>query len=207
MPGLLDVLKKIAIAMVAGACMAAAALSQVTLTGAKLSTADQAGLLYASNFGQWQVPAGNLGQYSWNNGSYCMPTVGSVYPGITINAFTVGTPVEIVDIDTPIHNEIVTPTAVTISWVGTDPVSCSISITPVYGHNHFYFISATGGLQEAINWAGTTPYQVIVTPDWSLLGGITSTITSATGNANVTILDDRTACSIAYLWSGDHSGK
>jgi hypothetical protein len=202
MPGLLDVLKKIAIAMVAGACMAAAALSQVTLTGAKLSTADQAGLLYASNFGQWQVPAGNLGQYSWNNGSYCMPTVGSVYPGITINAFTVGTPVEIVDIDTPIHNEIVTPTAVTISWVGTDPVSCSISITPVYGHNHFYFISATGGLQEAINWAGTTPYQVIVTPDWSLLGGITSTITSATGNANVTILDDRTACSIAYLWSG-----
>jgi hypothetical protein len=176
--------------------------AQVTPTGAKLSTADQAGLLYASNFGQWRMPVGNLGQYSWDNGSYCMPTVGSVYPGITINAFTVGTPVEIVDMDTPSHNEIVTPTAVTISWVGSDPVSCSISITPVYGHNHFYFTSATGGLQEAINWAGTTPYQVIVTPDWSLLGGITSTITSATGNANVTILDDRTACSVAYLWSG-----
>ena len=185
--------------LIAGALCAAGLAAQVTPVGPKLSGADQGGILYASNFGQWQVPAGNLGQYSWNNGSYCQPTVGSVYPGITINGFATGTPVEIVDMDTPSHDEIVTPMAY---YLAPNLSSCSISITPLYGHNHFHFVSATAGLQEALNWAGATSYTVILTPDWTLLGGTTGMITAAQGNANVTILDQRNAAAVVYTWNG-----
>ena len=173
------------------------AVSQVTPGGPKLGNSYVAGILVASNFGQWRVPPGNLGQYSWNNGSFCQPTVGAYSPAITMNAFTVGTPVWIIDMGTPAHSEIVTPTSVTIL-----PQSCSINISPVYGHNNFYFATATGGLQEALNWAGTGPYIVQVTPDWTLLGGTTGMLTAATGTPAVSILDERSACLIPYLWNG-----
>lgn len=171
--------------------------AQVTPTGARQTPSNLGGELFASNFGQWRVPKGNLGQYSWNAGSYCQPTVGAFSPGITINAFAVGTAVQIIDLDNPSMNETVTPTSVTITTQ-----SCSINIAPAHGHNNFYFTSATGGLQEAINWAGSTVYVVILTPDWALLGGSTGTITSAAGNSSVSILDQRVSSAVTYAWSG-----
>jgi hypothetical protein len=88
-------LKKIATVMLAGAGMAAAALSQVAPNTVLQGTPDVAGLLYASNFGQWQVPRGDLGQYSWKESSYCYAST----QGFTFYAFSVGAPVKIVDLD------------------------------------------------------------------------------------------------------------
>jgi hypothetical protein len=178
-------------------CLLAACVTlqaqQITPSGPRNGFSYQAGQLYASNFGQWQVVQGNLGPFSWNNVSYCLPTEG----GTIFNAFTVGTPVMIVDRITPANSEIVTPTAVRLL-----DSSCSIDVAPVHGHTSFYFTSATGGLQEALNWARTTTYTVLITPDWTLLGGLTSTITSAQGNTSVSIQDQRTACFTGYLWNG-----
>jgi len=155
--------------------------------------ANQAGLLYASNFSSWTVPQGNVGPYSWSNPQQCTVTSG----GISFKAFTVGTPVTLVDTVNSAHTEVVTPTAVNVSGAG-----CSITINPIYSHNSFFFTTSTGGLQEAINWAGQQLYSVILTPDWIRAGGVTADITAATGNANVSILDQRNSCLIAYAWSG-----
>lgn len=192
------------LACILGACLGLCepAWAQITPPGPRPGTSDFAGLLYASNFGQWSAPQPNLGQYSWNKAAACQPTAG----GTIFNAFTVGSPVTLIDLDTPSHNEVVTPTSVTIvpavGQPNLNPGSCSISIAPVYGHNHYYFKTATAGLQEAINWALAGAYQVILTPDWTALGGVTGTITSASGNASVTIEDQRNPCLIAYLWGG-----
>ncbi|MGA2890325.1 MAG: SGNH/GDSL hydrolase family protein [Terracidiphilus sp.] len=171
----------------------------VTLPVPVTGQGNLAGLLFASNFGQWQIPKGNLGTYSWNAAAYCYAhTV-----GVTFLAFTVGTPITLVDTANSANTEIVTPTAVSIVQpTGSSPGSCAITIAPIYPHTAYYYTSATAGLQEVITWAGTTAYNVIVTPDWSLLGGTTAMITSAKGNAQVTILDERTSQTVGYTWSG-----
>ena len=152
-----------------------------------------AGILWASNFGQWAVPQGNTGQFSWSVPSQCNATAS----GIPLNpVFKVGTPITIKD-QVPANTEIVTPSAVYISGSG-----CSITVSPVNKHNTFALISATAGLQEAINYASGLNYQVILTPDWSRLGGTTGMITAATGSAAVSIEDARSPCLVAYLWSG-----
>ena len=152
-----------------------------------------AGLLYASNFGLWQVPQGNTGQYSWSSPSFC--TVSAA--GIPLApVFAVGTPVFIKD-HVVANSEIVTPSAINVGGAG-----CSITVSPVNKHNTFTLTSATGGLQEAINYAHALPYQVILTPDWSRLGGTTGMILAAKGNSNVQILDQRGSCLTAYIWSG-----
>lgn len=181
-------LKKIAIVMLAGAGMAAAALSQVTPNTVLQGTPDVAGLLYASNFGQWQVPRGDLGQYSWKESSYCYAST----QGFTFQAFSAGAPVKIVDLDNSAHTETVTPTAV--STFG----GCSLTINPVYGHNNFYLTSGTAGLQDALNWAGQGNFLVVLTPDWTTLGGTTAMITSAHAGTNTTILDQRTSSAVVY---------
>ena len=152
-----------------------------------------AGLLYASNFGLWQVPQGNTGQFSWSSPSFC--TVQAA--GIPLNpVFAVGSPIFIKD-QVVANSEIVTPSAINVGGAG-----CSITVSPVNKHNTFTLTSATGGLQEAINYAHALPYQVILTPDWSRLGGTTGMILAAKGNSNVQILDQRGSCSTAYIWSG-----
>ncbi len=152
-----------------------------------------AGILWASNFGQWAVPQGNTGQFSWSVPSQCNATAS----GIPLNpVFKVGTPITIKD-QVPANTEIVTPSAVYISGSG-----CSITVSPVNKHNTFTLTSATAGLQEAINYAAGLPYEVILTPDWSRLGGTTAMIAAATGNANVTIIDQRTSVLVAYTWNG-----
>lgn len=154
---------------------------------------NSAGVLFASSFGQWQVPQGNLSSFSWSNPSAC--TVSGA--GIILRpVFAVGTPINIVDAN-PLHNETVTPTAVTIGASG-----CSITVATTYTHYSFYITSGTGGLQEAINWAAGLPYQIWLTTDWQRIGGTTGMITAAKGNTNVTISDQRTACAVGYAWNG-----
>src|ERR1035437_7672154 len=154
---------------------------------------NDAGLLYASNFGQWSVPQGNTGQFSWSVPSLCTVTASNI-PLRPV--FAVGTPITIKD-QVPANSEIVTPSAVYTSGVG-----CSITVSPINQHNSFVLTSATAGLQEAINYAHGLPYQVILTPDWARLGGTTAMITAATGNTNVTIFDQRTSVLVAYTWNG-----
>lgn len=156
------------------------------------------GILYAGSFGQWQVPAGNVGPYSWNNPAFCKTDADGFY----LNPiFQAGTPITIVDTGNPAHTEIVTPTAFSIGTWG-----CSITVAPVYQHNTYYLTSGTGGLQEAINFAKSLPYVVILTPDWSRLGGITSMITAAQGSTPVSILDQRTSCFVSYAWGSSTYG-
>ena len=117
--------------------------------------------------------------------------------GATFYAFTIGVPVEIIDTGNPANNESVTPSNVNIGTSG-----CSISVHPSHVHNSFYFQSATGGLNEALVFAGQQNYEIWLTPDWTRLGGSTGLITSATGNTNVTIMDARTAVIVPYIWGG-----
>ena len=153
-----------------------------------------AGILYASNFGLWSVPQGNVGNFSWSSPNSC-----KVSPaGLNLTpAFAVGTPITIVDAN-PAHTEIVNVTGVTSSGAG-----CSITTAPTsYAHNSFYLASSTCGLQESINWAAGLPYMVIASPDWQRMGCTTSTITSAKGNYNVSILDARSSILVEYTWNG-----
>ena len=182
------------------ACVVSAgAQSPVTPNVPRVSSGNVAGLLYASNFGQWQVPKGNLGQYSWNSSSYCYANT----VGVTFPAFTVGTPLLLVDEVNSAVSEFVTPTIVTAIPAGPGTTgSCAITVAPVNPHTYFHFTSGTYGLQEAINWAGRNVYTVILTPDWALLGGTTGMITAATGNTSVSILDQRTAGAFVYTWNG-----
>lgn len=183
-------LKKIAMVVIVGVGLSMSALAQVTPALAQVTpavplqgTPDVAGLLYASNFGQYQVPRGDLGQYSWKDSSHCYATT----QGITFQAFSAGAPVKIVDLDNSAHTEIVTPTAV--STVG----GCSVTMNPTYGHNNFYLTSGTAGLQEALNWAGSSAFVVELTPDWTTLGGTTAMISSSTLGAKSSIIDERSA--------------
>jgi lysophospholipase L1-like esterase len=160
-----------------------------------------AGLLYASNFGQWQVPQGNLGTYSWNSYAYCYANT----VGVTFQAFTMGTPIKIVDVGNPSATEIVTPSAVSIvPPAGLSMGSCSITIAPANPHSNYYYTSATAGLQEAINWAktSTNTYDVVLTPDWTTLGGTTAMVTAASGNFSTPIIDERTGSVGGYSWNG-----
>lgn len=153
-----------------------------------------AGTLYASNFSGWTVPSGNNGPFSWSSSQVCTYTTTN---NATFQPFIVGSPIRIVDTSNPALSETVTPTAVNILGSG-----CSITVAPVNTHYSFYLTSATAGLQEAINFANNNLYTVLVTPDFTRLGGTTSTITGAKGNTNVTILDERNAVIVAYTWNG-----
>ncbi len=154
---------------------------------------NDAGLLYASSFGQWSVPQGNTGQFSWSSPTFC--TVPA--DGIPLSpVFAVATPVLIKD-QVPANTETVAPSAVNVGGS-----SCSITVSPSHKHNTFTLQSGTAGLQEAINYAHGLPYVIILTSDWTRLGGTTGMIAAANGNANVSIIDERNSCFVAYSWSG-----
>lgn len=159
--------------------------------------ADLAGLLYAANFGHWQVPQGNNGGYSWTSPLMCVAVSG----GIAFPVFNTNAPVTIVDTGNPSNTETVTPTAVQSGVWG-----CAVSLPATHAHKTFYLQSGTAGLQEALNWAAGTNAVVIVTPDWSTLGGTTGMITSAVAGANTTILDMRTSTAIPYSGSTPSAG-
>lgn len=153
------------------------------------------GLLFASNFNEWSIPEGTTptnSQIQWTNNKMCQPTSG----GTTFQAFQVGSPITIVDANTA-NSEVVTVTNFNSNTYG-----CQIQAVMTHTHYSYRIQSATQGLQEAINAANSLPYQVVVTPDWQRMGGVTSQIINAKGNFNVTILDQRSSVIVPYIWNG-----
>jgi hypothetical protein len=101
--------------------------------------------------------------------------------------------VTIVDLANSANTETVTPTLV--SYLGS---GCSVALPATHAHSNYYLQSGTLGLQEALNFAGSGHFVVILTPDWQTMGGTTGMITSATAGSGTTVLDMRTSTPISY---------
>jgi hypothetical protein len=152
------------------------------------------GQIIASQYGHWQVAGYAPDTYTF------APTACRVQGGSSFfPAFTVGTPVRIVD-GNPLYDETVTPTNVVLN-----NTTCTISIHPAFHHNlPFYLTSATGGLQEAINANATNPdtNTIILNNAWYQLGGTSSMIASVRGFAQLGLIDITTVPSDWYQWNG-----
>jgi hypothetical protein len=101
--------------------------------------------------------------------------------------FSTTAPITIVDVGTPANTETVTPSQV--SYIGA---GCSVSLPATHSHSNYYLQSGTLGLQEALNWAGSSYAIVVLTPDWTAMGGTTAMQNAAVIGTNTTILDQRT---------------
>ncbi len=157
------------------------------------------GQIIASQYGKWRVPG-----YAANTYSSFAPTSCRVQGGSSFFfAFTVGTPVTLVD-GNPARSETLVPTAT----VETD-VSCSVTIAPVNDHElPYYFTSGTGGLQEALNQNLTTPETNTVILDSAWYGQVggpaaaAAAIASAKGSAMLGLVDITTVPTTFYAWNG-----
>ncbi len=154
------------------------------------------GQIIASQYGTWRIAG-----YAANNYTFA-PTSCRVQGGASyFNAFTPGVPVEIVD-GNPALSEEVTPTSV----VNNNQI-CSITISPENSHQlPWYIRSATGGLQEAINenLKGSTANTVVLDSHWYQIGGSSSVISSVTGSAKLGLVDITTTPFTWYSWNGSH---
>ena len=157
------------------------------------------GQIIASQYGRWKVPG-----YAPNTYSSFAPDSCRVQGGASFFfAFTVGTPITIVDGD-PSMNETVTPTSTVES-----NVSCAITIAPVNSHQvPFYLTSATGGLQEALNQNLTTPQTNTIILDsafYQLVGGAANAATiiaAAQGSIKLGLEDVTQVPTVWYQWNG-----
>ena len=143
--------------------------------------ADIAGQLYAANFAHWTIKPSELG-LSWTSASQCYGTSG----GINFKLFSTSAPITIVDVGVPANTETVTPSIASYNGAG-----CSVGLPATHTHSNYYLQSGTLGLQEALNWAGSSYAQVVLTPDWTAMGGTSGMISAAVVGANTTILDQR----------------
>jgi len=184
---------------VAVACLAmtAGVRAQTPVNG----PANIGNLLYASNFAGWTVAQGNNGPFAWSSPQVCTSATSG---GVQFKPFVVGSSIRIMDSAIPSHSENVNITTVNITGSG-----CQIGTsTPAYQHYSFYLATATGGLQEAINYAnqnfaGASPSAVVyATPAWSQIGGTTSMIVNAKGSTAVSIWDQRSSIPVPYTWNG-----
>lgn len=149
------------------------------------------GQAIATQYAQWRVPSYSPNSYNFP------PTVCSITAGKqnVSPIFATNAPLKIVD-PNPALTETVTP-----SGVMYNQQACAINIAPVNQHSSFTLVSGTCGLQESINAQQGLASVIIITPDFSSpLGCSTSTITNAQGNANVSILDERSAVIVPYTW-------
>jgi hypothetical protein len=157
------------------------------------------GQIIASQYGKWKVPG-----YAPNTYSSFAPDSCRVQGGASFFfAFTVGTPITIVDAS-PSLTETVIPTATVQS-----NVSCAVTIAPVNSHQvPFYLTSATGGLQEALNQNLTTPQTNTVILDntfYQLVGGAANAaavIAAAQGSAKLGLVDVTQVPTVWYQWNG-----
>jgi hypothetical protein len=157
------------------------------------------GQIVASQYGRWRVPGYQANTYNSFAPNSCRVQGGASF----FEAFTVGTPVEIVD-SQPSMSEVVVPT----SAVQTN-VTCSVTIAPVNDHQvPFYFTSATGGLQEALNNNLTSPQSNTVILDnafYQLLPAGTSAaavIGLVKGGPTLGLIDITTTPTNWYRWNG-----
>ena len=152
------------------------------------------GQIIASQYGQFRVQGYAPDTYTF------APTACRVQGGASFfPAFTVGTPILIVD-GNPALSEVVTPTQVTIN-----SNTCVILVAPVHHHSlPFYLTSATGGLQEAINSNLTSPNPntIVLNNSWYSLGGDSTVIANAKGSPNLGLIDVTSLPSTWYRWNG-----
>jgi hypothetical protein len=186
-------MKRLIAVLAVGLALAAASFAQTTNSTASNSQpaagpANVAGLLYAANFAHWTASPTPQGT-RWDNPGQCFGASG----GVTFPLYATNAPVTIVDLATSSWTETVTPSLVNYSGSG-----CSVALPATHPHANYYLKSGTAGLQEALNWAGGGNYVVILTPDWSTLGGTTGMITAAAAGTNTTVLDMRTSTAVAY---------
>ena len=185
--------------LAAGILLAASsllAIAQADAPGASVTAqangpANVAGLLYAANFAHWTASPTDMGNH-WTNPAQCYGTSG----GITYPIFGTGQPITIVDNGVPANTETVTASRATYTGSG-----CSVSLPATHPHSNYYLKSGTAGLWEAINWINAAPAVIVLTPDWTALGGTTAMITASSPGANTTILDQRTSAAVAYSGS------
>jgi hypothetical protein len=166
---------------------------------AELRAQNIEGQIIASEYGKWRVPGYAANTYSSFAPSSCRVQGGASF----FFAFTPGTSLSIVDAN-PSLTETVTPSAVVNS-----NVACAVSIAPVNDHQlPFYFASATGGLQEALNQNLTNPQANTVILDntfYQSVGGaanVATIIAAAQGNANLGLIDVTQVPTVWYRWNG-----
>ena len=153
-------------------------------------------ILYAADFGKWSLPQGTSptnGMIQWQATQCTVPSLGFVFV-----APKVGRPLFIRD-SNPALSETVIPSSVIIN-----NSSCTVAATMAHTHYTYQVYSGTGGLQEAIDYELTASAGALValTTDWTVNGGTTGMLSSATGNTGVSLIDERTSCFKAYNWGG-----
>ncbi len=165
------------------------------VTGFPHAQAQSAGQIIAAQYGEFRVTGSTIGGFSFPPAT-CQVSGG----GQNFAAFSVGTPVKIVD-SNPNFTEVASPSSVYIS-------ACSINMTTVYNHvPPFYLTSGTGGLQEAIRANQTTngPNTILLNTEWYKLiapGNAASIIASVQGIADLGLQDITTTPNTFYQWNG-----
>src|ERR1700733_10057907 len=154
-----------------------------------------AGQIVAAQYGEFKVTGLTLGGFSFPPAT-CQVSAG----GKNFAAFSVGTPIKIVD-SNPNLTEVATPSSV---YIG----ACSLNMATVYNHvPPFYLTSGTGGLQEAINANQTTngPNTILLNTEWYKLiapGNAATIIASVQGIADLGLEDITTTPYTFYQWTG-----
>jgi hypothetical protein len=157
--------------------------------------AQSAGQIIAAQYGEFRVTGSTIGGFSFPPAT-CQVSGG----GQNFAAFSVGTPIKIVD-GNPNLTEVATPTSVYIN-------ACSVNMTTAHPHvPPFFLTSGTGGLQEAINANQTTngPNTILLNAEWYQLiapGNAVSVIASVKGIPDLGLEDITTTPYTFYQWNG-----
>ena len=146
----------------------------------------------ATAYGKWTVAG-----YAPNSFTFAPASCMVTGPSGNFVPFSTTAPILVVDAN-PALNEVLTPSAVTVSGA-----TCTLTVAPANQHFSFNIQSGTCGLQEALNTAGSGQQAVVVvTPDFANRGCNTSTILASTATSNITLSDQRQAPYGSYSWSG-----
>ncbi|MGB8538935.1 MAG: glycosyl hydrolase family 28-related protein [Acidobacteriaceae bacterium] len=153
------------------------------------------GQIIAAEYGEFKVSGSSSGGFSFPPAT-CQVSGG----GRNFAAFSVGTPIKIVD-SNPNLTEVATPSSV---YIG----ACSLNMATVYTHvPPFYLTSGTGGLQEAINANQTNdgPNTIVLNAEWYKLitpGNAAGIIAAVHGIPDLGLEDVTTTPSTFYQWNG-----
>ncbi|MGH9468272.1 MAG: hypothetical protein ACRD1Y_13045 [Terriglobales bacterium] len=169
--------------------------SVVAQTSAPLKPWSLWGQVYASAFGQWSIPSQTMvpapGTYTLSLQTAAPPVLpgGQQFQPLATNAPLL--------VDPGPTQEVVTPTAVNCSF---GEGYCTVAVTLSRAHNYLFRVtSATGGLQEAINYQHGNGGTVVLDRSWA---GTTAQLLAASGYSNVGVRDDRGAQVSWYAWTG-----
>lgn len=160
---------------------------------------------YAVDYAQWGIKSQSANTYLFSPGGLCLATAS----GTQFFPFATNAPILISDA-TPSNSEVVTPSSVT-----NIQSQCGFSASPTNTHTSFQIASGTAGLQEALNalavLGGKTtgyPAKIDLDRNWfayaASIPGTTPTaiLAAAKGNAHAIVVDQTTAGSTSYVWSG-----